>query len=232
MMRVRAYGQLVAYGGAVGQMTGWTVVLPVKGLEQAKRRLAPDVGRWRMALAGAFAADVIDAALEVADVGHVLVVGGEGIAAATLTRPRIVQLPDVGDLDAAVAGGTTWARKAWPACRILVLQADLPCLRASDVADLMSSAPAARPGVLADAEGWGTVGLTLPTATSLRTAFGAGSFARHVRAGADPIDLQQPRLRRDVDTVTHLQEAVRLGVGLHTRQVLERMRFTPQDHTA
>ncbi len=232
-MRVRAYDQLVTYGGAVDQMTGWTVVLPVKGLEHAKRRLAPDVGPWRMSLAAAFAADTLEAALATAHVDRVLVVGGEGIAGPTLARPRVSQLPDVGDLDAAVARGTTWAREQVPRCPILVLQADLPCLRASDLENLAEAAPATRPGVLADSEGLGTVALTLPAGTSLSTAFGAGSFGRHVRAGAEPIAVQAPHLRRDVDTLEHLRDAVRLGVGRHTRQVLERMRFpSPQDLTA
>lgn len=231
-MGVRAYGLPVAYGGAVDQMTGWTVVFAVKGLEQAKRRLAPDVGPWRASLAAAFAADTIDAALAAPDVNRVLVVGGEGIAGPVLAMPRVTQLPDVADLDVAVTRGMTWARELAPGCPIMVLQADLPCLRASDLRTLSGAAPTTRPGVLADAEGSGTVALTLPVGTTLRTAFGAGSFTRHVRAGADPIDLQAPGLRRDVDTLEHLREAVRLGVGGHTLQVLEQMRFPQQDLTA
>lgn len=229
-MRVRAYDQPVTYGGAVDQLIGWTVVLPVKGLEHAKRRLAPDVGSWRMSLAAAFAADTLEATLASADVLRVLVVGGEGIAGSTLAQPRVTQLPDVGDLDAAVSRGTTWAREQVPHCPILVLQADLPCLRASDLENLVDAAPATRPGVLADAEGLGTVALTLPAGTSLSTAFGAGSFAHHVRAGADPIDVRAPHLRRDVDTLEHLRDAVRLGVGRATRQVLERMQFPSAQH--
>ncbi|MDQ3627642.1 MAG: 2-phospho-L-lactate guanylyltransferase, partial [Actinomycetota bacterium] len=180
------------------QGTGWTVVLPVKGLEQAKRRLAPDVGRWRMSLAAAFAADVVEAALAVGDVSQVIVVGGEGVGA--WAQPRVTQLPDADDLDAAVARGADRARDESPYGAILVVQADLPCLRASDLENLAAAAPAARPGVLADAEGFGTVALTLPAGTTLCTTFGVGSFARHVRAGAEPIDLDAPRLRRDVDT--------------------------------
>lgn len=232
-MRVRAYGQRVAYGGTVVRMTGWTVVLPVKDLEQAKRRLAHDVGRWRPALAEAFAADVLDAALAVAEIARVLVVGGAGISPSELARPRVFQLPDAGGLDAAVTSGLTRARADSPGCRVLVLQADLPCLRPTDLECLLSIAPTSRPGVLADADGLGTVALTLPGRTTLTTAFGAGSLDRHLRAGAERIDLSAPRLRRDVDTLAHLQDAIRLGVGNRTRQVLERMQFPDvRDRTA
>jgi len=225
-MRVRAYDQPVAYGGTVERLPGWTVVLPVKGLRGAKRRLGPEVGSWRMSLAGAFAEDVIDAALGAVAVDRVLVVGGEGIGSATLSLPGVTQLTDVSGLDAAVTSGTSRAREAAPRCRILVLQTDLPCARPNDLDDLMTAAPVARPGVLADAEGLGTAALTMPAGTTLSTAFGAGSLARHVRAGAEPIESAVPRLRRDVDTVEHLREAVRLGVGPHTHRVLDQMRFT------
>lgn len=207
------------------QPTGWTVVVPVKGIAQAKRRLAPDVGLWRAALAGAFAADVVDAALGVPGVVRLLLIGGEGMDPVTLTRPGLLQLPDVGGIDAAVLLGTTRARADAPRGHVLMLQGDLPCVRSADLTDLIAAAPGSRPGVLADADGLGTVALVMPPGTDIASSFGPGSLQRHIDAGADPIDLPVARLRRDVDTLEHLHAAVGLGVGRHTQQVLEQMRF-------
>ena len=71
-----------------------------------------------------------------------------------------------------------------------------------------------------DAEGTGTVLLTALTADAMRPEFGADSAAAHQAAGAVRLDLDLPRLRRDVDTPADLQTAVELGVGPRTRSVL------------
>jgi 2-phospho-L-lactate guanylyltransferase len=54
----------------------------------------------------------------------------------------------------------------------------------------------------------------------LRPRFGAGSALRHRAAGAHPLSGNWPGLRRDVDTEQDLREAVDLGVGAHTCELL------------
>ena len=68
---------------------------------------------------------------------------------------------------------------------------------------------------MADAAGTGTV-LLAAAGTALLPAFGAGSARRHAESGARRLDGRWPSLRRDVDTVADLAEAVRLGLGRHT----------------
>jgi 2-phospho-L-lactate/phosphoenolpyruvate guanylyltransferase len=58
--------------------------------------------------------------------------------------------------------------------------------------------------------------LAAATPGALQPAFGPGSLAAHVRRGAVPLDLDLPRLRRDVDTPADLDEALALGVGPRT----------------
>ena len=72
-----------------------------------------------------------------------------------------------------------------------------------------------------DTEGTGTVLLAARTPAGLDPAFGAGSFAEHVRRGALPLDLDLPRLRRDVDTPADLEAALALGLGHRTAAALK-----------
>ena len=71
-----------------------------------------------------------------------------------------------------------------------------------------------------DAEGTGTVLLTALTPTAMQPSFGSGSAAAHQAAGAFRLDLDLPRLRRDVDTAADLRTAIDLGVGTRTQLVL------------
>jgi 2-phospho-L-lactate guanylyltransferase len=71
-----------------------------------------------------------------------------------------------------------------------------------------------------DAEGTGTVLLAALTAAAMRPAFGPGSARAHRAAGAHPLDVDLPRLRRDVDTPADLRTAIALGVGPRTRAAL------------
>jgi len=67
-----------------------------------------------------------------------------------------------------------------------------------------------------DAEGSGTVLLAAEQPLALNHAFGPGSAREHARRGAVRLDLDLPRLRRDVDTEADLRAAVLLGCGPRT----------------
>ncbi|BDZ55007.1 hypothetical protein GCM10025870_20800 [Agromyces marinus] len=74
---------------------------------------------------------------------------------------------------------------------------------------------------MADAEGTGTTLATAAPGTGFAAHFGADSAARHRAAGfADLLALHpdaiRPGMRRDVDTVAELRDAVALGVGPRT----------------
>jgi 2-phospho-L-lactate guanylyltransferase len=205
---------------------GWSAVVPVKRPAYAKQRLA-DYGDWRPVLAAAFAADVISALHGSDDIREVIVVGGEGLAARVLTAPRLRKIADVRGLNEAVNAGLAAAHRAG-AAGVLVVPADLPCLRSSDVDLLIQQADGDRASVLADADGDGTAALLIPSPVRFSPAFGPGSFGRHLRQGAHALNGDLATARRDVDTVEHLVAARQLGVGQHTARVLALLEASAQ----
>ena len=116
-------------------------------------------------------------------------------------------------LDRRGRGPACAARDAAARRAVAVLLADLPALRAEDL-DRRPHGRAAAPGGrrAGPAEGTGTVLLAAAAADRLRPAFGR---ARRPGTTWSPslLDLDLPRLRRDVDTAGVLRTAVALGVG-------------------
>jgi 2-phospho-L-lactate guanylyltransferase len=108
-----------------------------------------------------------------------------------------------------------------------VLLADLPALRPEDLETALAAVslafaehPGAPMAVVPDADGTGTVLLAGRNPAAVDPAFGAGSLVAHVRRGAVRLDLDLPRLRRDVDTPADLEAALALGVGARTASAL------------
>jgi 2-phospho-L-lactate guanylyltransferase len=208
-------------------VTAWTLVLPVKGGPQAKSRLGA-----RSDVAAAIALDCLDAVLGCDVVRRVVVVTSDA-AMRSATRAAGAQLvaesrPGAG-LVAAVGDGLTAVRACapWAAGPAAVLLADLPALRPADLAAALAAAgaelrrnPAPAMCVVPDADGSGSILLAALSPDALDPAFGPGSLAEHVRRGAARLDLDLPRLRRDVDTPADLDAALALGVGSRTASAL------------
>jgi 2-phospho-L-lactate/phosphoenolpyruvate guanylyltransferase len=200
---------------------GWTVILPLKGGPTAKSRL-----RAPAALATAIALDCLDAVLAGDRVSAVVVVTPDphlaARAAAAGAAVRTESAPG-GGLLRAVSDGLVGV--GGPAA---VLLGDLPALSAQDLdqalelcGDRLRATAASAPMVFVpDAEGTGTVLLTALTPAAMQPSFGPGSAAAHQAAGAFRLDVDLPRLRRDVDTPADLRAAIDLGVGPRTRSVL------------
>lgn len=198
----------------------WAVVVPVKRLPEAKSRLRLDPSappRERLALA--MALDTVAAAAACPAVAEVLVVTADPVAAAELRRlgARVVPEPrgPGHGLNAAVRRG---AGQVAAGVGVAALAADLPALRSGELAAALAAAGEAAPagGFTADSAGTGTTLLAAPPGARLRPRFGPGSAAAHAAAGLRRLDGEWPSLRRDVDTVDDLVEAVRLGLGPHT----------------
>jgi 2-phospho-L-lactate/phosphoenolpyruvate guanylyltransferase len=203
-----------------GRIDGWTVILPLKGGPAAKSRLGAPA-----ALATAIALDCLAAVLAAERVNEVVVVtpdpllATEALAAGARVQPE--SRPGAG-LPAAVGDGLHAVLG-----RCAVLLGDLPALRAEDLgtalrlADDRLSGAAGPPMVFVpDAEGTGTVLLTALTPAAMRPSFGPGSAQAHQNAGALRMDVELPRLRRDVDTPADLRTAIEFGVGPRTTAVL------------
>ncbi|MGH3497219.1 MAG: 2-phospho-L-lactate guanylyltransferase [Nocardioidaceae bacterium] len=205
--------------------TTWTAVVPVKAFSAAKSRLRAVVGDDTAALAAAFAADTVTAVAGADLIEHVVVVGPP-VQRSGGTLDTVLDDPGTG-LNDAVRHGIGWVRERHPRAAILVVTSDLPALRSVDVNVLLKAAEDHVDGAVPDLEGRGTTALTLRPGSSLLPAFGEGSWRRHLRAGADPLDgAASPRLRRDVDTLEHVVEAARMGIGQHSAVELRRVAGT------
>lgn len=200
----------------------WRVVVPVKRAESAKRRLTPPPPLTRVELARAMARDTVEAVCAAVGGAQVVVVTSDHVTARVATSLGAVVVPDSsGGLNAAVGGGLAHARREQPDAYVAVVLGDLPALQPSDLQAGLTACAGYDRAVVPDADGTGTVLLTAAPGRSLHPRFGTGSAARHAE-DARRLDLDLPRLRRDVDDVDSLAQAALLGVGRHTAALLAR----------
>lgn len=203
----------------------WTVLIPVKALPEAKSRLVPataDPAEHRR-LVEAIRTDTLAATEGVGAVARVVIVADRRVDVARLRPPGSVAdyhlfvQPRQG-LNAALADAWQHAAQLWPAEGGAALVADLPALRADELATTLAEAADHARAFVPDAGGRGTTLLTALPGISLSPAFGPESASRHaavaaaLRAG--------PGLRSDVDTRADLAAAAALGLGPATTAAL------------
>ena len=219
----------------------WVVIVPVKGNPGAKTRLGerPD----RAGLADAFALDTVAALLAARSIDRVLVVTGDGelagrlaalgadivpeasvpaaaagVDAAALHRPVRPSDP----LNAAIRLGLAVARAEFPRANLAVMTGDLPALTPADVERTLHLAAAHERSMVPDAAGTGTTTLLARAGIPIEPRFGVGSRADHEAAGHVPLGLAASvSIRHDVDTTADLAVAQRLGLGVHTRLLVD-----------
>lgn len=232
----------LAHGGHLGagdwmgeDLVRWVAVVPVKGSPEAKSRLGDHPERAR--LADAFALDTVAALVAASVVERVFVVTADALLAARLESLGAVvvrELPQTAPsgaamgpsaatrepmdpLNTAIRQGTDAARAAFPWCGIAVVTGDLPALTPADVEAALGLAAAHPLSMVADEEGTGTTVLLALAGVPFSPRFGPGSRAAHESAGHVPLPLTATAsIRRDVDTVDNLAEALHHGVGVHT----------------
>lgn len=218
-------------------MTGRAVdlMVPIKSLSRAKTRLrgAADNGigdpRAHELLTIALARDTVAAATAADHVRRVIVITSDPEVTEVLGADGATVLADrpEHDLNGALRHGAALLRaRPEPAGPIGVLQADLPALRPTELADALGQALSAfRAGLAqrafcADGQGQGTTLLLASPRVELAPAFGVGSAGSHERSGALRLVGAWPGLRRDVDRPEDLRLAVRIGVGPATDAAL------------
>jgi len=202
----------------------WSVVIPVKLLALAKSRLSGLSDADRKAVALAMAADTVTAAVACPPVGDVIVVTDDpdvrratGASGATV----ISDLPGAG-LNEALTAGASYAAANWPGRGLAALTADLPALSAVELAVALAAASPVNEAFVADAAGSGTTLYTAMPGAAFRPRFGLRSRQRHREAGAVELEIPGiPGLRRDVDTLSDLCAAARIGLGARTLAVRE-----------
>jgi 2-phospho-L-lactate/phosphoenolpyruvate guanylyltransferase len=196
----------------------WSLVVPVKRIENAKTRLGLDAAS-RAVLAIAMAVDTVVAALACRLVSTVVVVTDDERARDALARVGakvVADTPDAG-LNAALEHGVALAADR----HVGALASDLPALRTEDLGVVLGWAVAHDQAVVGDLSGTGTTLLCARSAAHFVPRFGVSSLAAHIAGGAvDLTELAPESVRRDVDTVDGLSGAVDLGVGAATRRAL------------
>lgn len=205
-------------------------VIAVKSLDRAKSRLAGELSpphRARLVLA--MLSDTLRAAGAVGAIGSVTVVTPDATVA-ELARARGAAVhPEPADrspasgesdrLNVALTATADALRRRHGPIDLLALQADLPALRANELAEMLAAAPAAR-SLVVDHTGTGTAALLARAGTPLSPRFGPASAARHIADGAVELGGDWPGLRLDVDTVADLDRVAALGAGADTRALL------------
>ncbi|MFD6291690.1 2-phospho-L-lactate guanylyltransferase [Streptomyces sp. NPDC060205] len=206
----------------------WIMVVPLKALARAKSRLSDTAADGlRPGLALAFAQDTVAAALACPEVADVAVVTGDALAGRELGAlgARIVPDEPGGGLNAALRHAEAVVRTANPRTALAALNADLPALRAGELARVLTAAAEFPRAFLADAAGIGTTLLGASPGHELRPAFGTDSRARHRASGAEELLLTAvDSVRQDVDTGADLQAALTLGAGPRTKAAAQHLK--------
>jgi len=201
--------------------TRFTLVLPVQSAPLAKSRLVAPEGVEHDLLARAIASDALDAVRACPRVGRRIVVTSDVVIGPGALAAGDDLVPDVGTgLGAAVAAGVARALQLAPELPIGVLLVDVPALTPADLTAALDAAASHPSAFVPDLEGTGTVLLTARAGVRLAARFGAESARRHAALGAVRLDLDLPRLRRDVDTTQGLLAAAALGLGPATTRAL------------
>lgn len=202
----------------------YVVVLPVKPPHRGKSRLVGVPDEARVELAAAFALDTVTACLAAPRVEAVLVATDDARFSSALRAIGAPCIPDGtgGDLNGTLRETAAEARRRWPHLQPVTVCADLPCLRPEDLEAALREVEArgGGPAFVADAAGFGTSCYLAPH-ERFDPRFGGASRQAHLDAGAVEVTGAVRTLRRDVDDLLDLRAAADLGVGPHTRRVLD-----------
>jgi 2-phospho-L-lactate guanylyltransferase len=200
-------------------MQKYVALVPVKPPALGKSRLVGLADDARRALAAAFALDTVASCLSADAIAEVLVATDDALFSVELVELGAVTIPDgvAMDLNGTLRQSAAEARRRWPELVPVALTADLPAMRAEDLDEALGTVSPGDPAYVADTDGLGT---TLYTASydAFDPRFGPGSALAHDATGARAITAPLPRLRRDVDDLDDLHDALVLGVGPRTAE--------------
>ncbi|KGN42668.1 2-phospho-L-lactate guanylyltransferase [Knoellia aerolata] len=202
-------------------VTGWRLVVPVKGGRGAKSRLRRSLDDG--ALVAAIVHDTLAVAARVVGPAGVLVVTSDPDETAYAAQAGFTVVGDPGGgLDAACTAGVRAAR-AEGAGPVAILLGDHPGLTEAELVAVLDEGSRHDTFFVPDAEGTGTALLGASGRAGPAPAFGPGSAARHLALGHHRLDLDLPGLRHDVDDEVSLRHALaNLSVGPRTLAALGR----------
>jgi 2-phospho-L-lactate guanylyltransferase len=211
-----------------------TAVVPVKSWRQAKSRLGVS-DELRMALARAFALDVLAALRNAASVRDIVLVttepelvnsvSGYDVSAVLKDSSALSSDP----LNGAITLGRGWADQHRESAGLLAVPADLPAITGSAVEDALEQMSTFDRAFVPDAASDGTTLLFASTPGAIQPHYGPQSARWHTTCGYRSVTAVDRVVRRDVDTLADLIEARQLGVGGHTQSALARLRCADLD---
>ena len=183
-----------------------TAVIPVKRFGAAKARLAPGVDEERRReLVAAMLGDVLEALQRTRMVDRLIVVSGEGEAAAVALEAgaEVVDDPDDAGHSEAALLGVERAVGDGARC-VALLPGDCPLLEPRELDGLLTGVPERFVAIVPDRHGTGTNALVLSPPHAIHPAFGEGSRERHVATAKEaglPYSVEEvPSLAIDLDT--------------------------------
>lgn len=205
----------------------YVVVVPVKPPAHGKSRMTGLDDRQRRALARAFALDTVHACLAAEHVAAVLVATDDARFSREFAALGCVTIPDgdTNDLNAALRQAVAEARRRFPHLTPVALCADLPALRADELTRALSEVVPGGPSFVPDAEGVGTTLYTAPY-DAFAPQFGLDSRQAHRASGGVEIGQDLVSLRRDVDDLHDLRDALVLGLGPQTAALMTDLDLT------
>ena len=192
------------------------IIIPGQGFDKGKTRLAPVLdAQARRSFSRDCLIHVVRTARQVVPAGWIVVVSRAAEVLGLARRLGVCALRESGrGLNRAVTEASDFALRQG-AAGTLVLHADLPAIRAQEVAGMLKML-ARHPGVVLapDALREGSNALGMRPAGKIAYGFGPGSFAAHCsqarRARARLRIIELPGLAHDIDTPENFQAFVSL----------------------
>lgn len=197
-------------------------VVPVKGLAEAKKRLADYLGPYdRKRLVKAMLADVLDALHRSRMFAEILVISPDESVAGEVDKNNAVFVRQNGiGLNSAVEeAAQKFLNRADLA--VTTVLADLPLLEAKDVEELVQISAETPRVVLAPSSKGGTNVMLRAPPNIIATSYGRWSFAKHLRSaqkkGVAVYSISNPRISFDVDTIEDLRTLRQMDFSEKTR---------------
>lgn len=190
------------------------IIVPVKRFSAAKERLAECLPpTTRAALARAMAEDMIEKLAVLRGVEEIMIVSDDNSLEIWKSRFAFdLFRPAESGLNGVLDEALSW-QAARGAARVLLLHADLPAARVSDLQQLVDAKDEII--IVPDRHMLGTNAMALSCPPPFATAFGGASLDRHLRrarqAGVSPRVCTLPSLGADLDTEADILTILTLG---------------------
>ena len=206
-------------------MSGVWALLPFKGAEGAKRRLAPVLTvSEREGLVLAMVRDVLEALTASASLAGVLVVSRDPVAQALAQEfGADVYADTANDLSGAVCEASRHAQSHFSATGTLFVPGDVPLIRPDDVNAVLADHD--RVTLVPDAYDVGTNAAASSPPNAFEYLFDGKSFKPHIasaqRAGIEARIVRRTAFGLDVDTIAELIEVAARSTGTRTGTFLD-----------